>query len=94
MKSYLSDESMKTKSGNFSGGWVFLSNCIGFSYDINLYLTSYSNSFTRVPPVSSILRHASRIAKLLQLPCFPEPKLSTYTARFITDLHLPGEKQL
>ncbi|XP_058958293.2 TATA box-binding protein-associated factor RNA polymerase I subunit B isoform X1 [Pocillopora verrucosa] len=43
-----------------------------------------------VPPVSSILRHASRIAKLLQLPCFPEPKLSTYTARFITDLHLPG----
>ena len=89
MKNYLSDESMKTKSGHFSGGWVFLSNCI-----INLYLTSYSNSFTRVPPVSSILRHASRIAKLLQLPCFPEPKLSTYTARFITDLHLPGEKQL
>lgn len=44
----------------------------------------------RVPPVSSILRRASTIAKLLRLPRFPEPKLSTYTARFITDLHLPG----
>jgi len=50
----------------------------------------YFNFLFSVPPVSKLLTLATQIARLLQLPQFPEPKWSTYTARFITDLHLPG----
>ena len=50
----------------------------------------YFNFLFSVPPVSKLLTLATQIARLLQLPQFPKPKWSTYTARFITDLHLPG----